>query len=269
VDDYGQLAFDGELRAELERTRELLRRLETENQSLREQLVARDAPSPAPREEIQAAPSPTSPQAKIALFRALFRGRSDVYARRWEAPDGRHGYSPVLQAGIRRVRGQPIEPAQCLPLTDEAVRGHLEGASVLGVYPLQLDETTAFLAIDFDKASWRDDVRAVSTSCDILGIPHAVERSRSGNGAHLWVFFDRLIPAALARNLGCIILTAAIDRRSQIPFASYDRLFPSQDTLPKGGFGNLIALPLQGLSRRLHYNTVFLTLPLDQPYGDQ
>jgi len=84
----------------------------------------------------------------------LFRGRDDVYARRWEAPDGRHGYSPVLRAGIRRVRRQPIEPAQCLPLTDEAIRGHLEGAGVLGVYPLQLDETTAFLAIDLDKAAW-------------------------------------------------------------------------------------------------------------------
>ncbi|HUY56954.1 MAG TPA: DEAD/DEAH box helicase family protein [Candidatus Micrarchaeaceae archaeon] len=267
--DHGQLEFDAELRAELERTREVLRRMEIENQSLREQLVARDAPAPSAREEIHAGPSPASPQAKIALFRALFRGRDDVYAQRWEAPDGRHGYSPVLRGGVRRVRGQPIEPAQCLPLTDEAIRGHLEGASVLGVYPLQLDETTAFLAIDLDKAAWRDDVRALSATCEALGVPHAVERSRSGNGAHLWVFFDRLIPAPLARNLGCVILTAAIDRRSQIPFASYDRLFPSQDTLPKGGFGNLIALPLQGLSRRLHKNTVFLTPPLDQPYRDQ
>lgn len=118
--------------------------------------------------------------------------------------------------GVRRVRGQPIEPAQCLPLTDEAIRGHLEGASFLGVYPLQLDETTAFLAIDLDKAAWRDDVRALSATCGALGVPHAVERSRSGNGAHLWVFFDRLIPAPLARNLGCVILTAATDRRSPL-----------------------------------------------------
>ena len=265
----GQLAFDGELRAELERTRERVRRLEIENQSLCAQLVVRDAAAVAPREQIPGVPPPTSPSEKIALFRALFRGRDDVYAKRWEAHDGRHGYSPVLRPEIRRARGRPVELDQCMRLTDEAIRSHLEGAIVLGVYPLHVDATTAFLAIDFDKGAWIDDVRAVSAACDSIGLPHAVERSRSGAGAHVWIFFDRLVPAALARNLGCVILTAAIDRRSQIASSSYDRLFPSQDTLPRGGFGNLIALPLQGVSRRLHENTVFLTPTLAEPHPDQ
>ena len=267
--DDGQLSFDGELRAELERTRDRVRRLEIENQALREQLVVRDAPAAVPREPTAPVPAPSSPSEKVALFRGLFRGRDDVYAQRWEAHDGRHGYSPVLRPGVRRTRGRPVELGQCLPLADEAIRAHPEGASVLGVYPLQLDATTAFLAIDFDKGAWLDDVRAVSASCEGLGLHHAVERSRSGNGAHLWIFFDRLIPSALARNLGCVILTAAIDRRSQIAFASYDRLFPSQDTLPKGGFGNLIALPLQGASRRLQANTVFLAPTLREPHPNQ
>jgi len=101
----------------------------------------------------------------------------------------------------------------CLPLSDQAIRNHLEGGPDLRIYPMQLDETTAFLAIDFDKTGWLDDVRAVAATCDRLGVAHALERSRSGNGAHIWVFFERPIPASVARNLGCALLTGAIDRR--------------------------------------------------------
>jgi hypothetical protein len=107
------------------------------------------------------------------------------------------------------------------------------------------DETCWFLAVDFDKASWKADVSALRDTCYRFDIPLAVERSRSGNGAHSWIFFSEPIPAILARRLGSYILTEALDQRAEIGLDSYDRLFPNQDTLPDGGSGNLIALPLQ------------------------
>jgi hypothetical protein len=223
-----QLHFDSGLQAELDEARQALRRLEEENRRLRDQLEIQDASAEGPQPLIAESVTHLSPEAKIALFRMLFRGRDDVYAQRWEAADGRHGYGPVLRPGVRRIRGQPVTLDDCLPLSDRAIRNHLEGGSVLGIYPMQLDETTAFLAIDFDKTGWSDDVRAVTATCGLLGVSHALERSRSGNGAHIWVFFERPIPASLARNLGSALLTGAIDRRHQISFASYDRLFPSQ-----------------------------------------
>ncbi len=137
------------------------------------------------------------------------------------------------------------------------VHGHLLGRRVVGIYPLLDDETCSLLAIDFDKSTWQADIEAVWRVCDALGIPASVERSRSGRGGHVWIFLDRPVAAATARNLGCTLLTRAIDHRHQIGFASYDRLFPSQDTMPKGGFGNLIALPLQRKARP-EGNTVFL-----------
>jgi len=207
------------------------------------------------------------PDAKIALFRSLFRGRDDVYAERWENRDGRAGYSPVLRPGVRRVRGEPPPDGACMPLDDGIIRAHLQGRTTLGVYPLLRDETTWFLALDFDKSTWRDDVRVARDTCHALGIPVAVECSRSGNGAHLWVFFAEPVSAALARTLGCVVLTQTMDRRPDMGFDSYDRLFPSQDTMPKGGFGNLIALPLQGASKRSD-KTVFLGADL-RPYRDQ
>ena len=209
-----------------------------------------------------------SPDAdKIALFRRLFRGRDDAYAQRWEARDGRSGYSPALRSGARRERGQRPDPHLLLPLDDEMLQSHLLGRRVIGIYPLLDDETCWLLAIDFDKSSWQADVAAVWQACDALGVPAAVERSRSGRGAHIWIFFERPVAAATARNLGCALLTKAIDHRHQIGLASYDRLFPSQDTMPKGGFGNLIALPLQRLARR-DGNTVFLDRDF-QPFPDQ
>jgi hypothetical protein len=212
--------------------------------------------------------SAASPAAvKLALFQRLFRGRDDVYAIRWESRDGRSGYSPALRPGAPRGRGVKHEADDYLPLTPAAVRTHLTGTSTLGIYPLQQDESCWLLAIDFDKAGWQEDVVATLDACEALGIPAALERSRSGQGAHLWVFFTEPVPASLARNLGSAVLTEALDRRYQIGLDSYDRLFPSQDTLPAGGFGNLIALPLQGLSRRAG-NTVFVDRHL-MPYPDQ
>lgn len=233
-------------------------RLEAENRELRERLQ-REHPD---TDQLVVSPSPRAADdltrtEKIALFRSLFRGRDDVYALRWDAADGRKGYAPALRPGVWRKKGDPADPVDYLSLGDDAVKAHLEGRLTLGVYPLLRDESTWFLAIDFDKSGWSDDVLAVVHSCHSLGVPAAIERSRSGEGAHLWIFFRQPLPAVMARTLGCVILTHAMDNRHQIRFTSYDRMFPNQDTLPKGGLGNLIALPLQGRVRAMG-NTVFL-----------
>ena len=113
------------------------------------------------------------------------------------------------------------------------------------VYPLLLDETSYLLAADVDKATWRENALAFAHACRVRSLPAALERSRSGQGAHVWIFFEEAIPATLARRLGAHVLTEAMESRPGLGFDSYDRLFPNQDTLPQGGFGNLIALPLQ------------------------
>jgi superfamily II DNA or RNA helicase/very-short-patch-repair endonuclease len=210
-------------------------------------------------------------EAKIALFRSLFRGREDVYARRFESrKTGKSGYSPACaNEWVRGVCEKPrVKCAECphrrfLPVTDEVLRWHLSGHDdegrdfVMGVYPLLADETCFFLAADFDKSHWREDAAAVRETCRSLNLPAVLERSRSGNGGHLWWFFAEALPAALARRLGSHLLTETMERRPDIGLDSYDRFFPNQDTLPHGGFGNLIALPLQKGPRELG-NSVFL-----------
>jgi hypothetical protein len=201
----------------------------------------------------------SNPEAKIALFRSLFRGREEVYPRRFESrTTGRSGYQPACaNEWVRGICDKPrIKCSDCphqrwLPVTDEVVRWHLSGEDdrgqsfVMGVYPMLVDETCWFLAADFDRADWQQDALAFLETCNSLGIPSVLERSRSGHGGHVWIFFEEAIPATLARKLGAHLLTETMERRPEIGFASYDRFFPNQDTLPKGGFGNLIALPLQ------------------------
>ena len=213
----------------------------------------------------------SSPADKIALFRSLFRGREEVYPRRFESrKTGRSGYQPACgNEWVRGVCDKPrIKCSECsnrrfLPVTDEVVRWHLSGCDdqgggfVMGLYPMLRDETCHFLAVDFDRDTWREDAEAFMGTCRRLDVPAALERSRSGNGGHLWLFFDEAIPAALARKLGSYLLTETMERRPDLGLRSYDRLFPNQDTLPKGGFGNLIALPLQRLARD-RGNSVFL-----------
>ena len=138
---------------------------------------------------------------------------------------------------------------------------------VAGVYPLLPDETCFFLAVDFDKAGWQEDVAAFLETCRRLTLPAAIERSRSGRGAHVWFFFEEAIPAALARRFGSHLLTETMETRPDIGLDSYDRLFPSQDTLPQGGFGSLIALPLQKGPRKQD-NSVFLNEEF-VPWPDQ
>ena len=137
----------------------------------------------------------------------------------------------------------------------------------MGVYPMLLDETCFFLAADFDKAAWQDDAGAFLETCRQKNLPAALERSRSGHGGHIWLFFDEAIPASLARKLGAHLLTETMERRPDIGLDSYDRFFPNQDTLPPGGFGNLIALPLQKRPRESG-NSVFMDERF-APYPDQ
>ena len=219
--------------------------------------------------------------AKIALFRSLFRSREDVYAVRFESrKTGRAGYSPACgNEWIRGVCEKPrIRCADCphrrfLPITDEVVRWHLSGQDdggrdfVMGVYPMLLDETCFFLAADFDKAAWEDDARTFLETCRQMNLPVALERSRSGKGGHIWFFFDEAIPAVLARRLGAHVLTQTMEHRPDIGLDSYDRFFPNQDTLPQGGFGSLIALPLQKRPREFG-NSVFLDERFS-PFSDQ
>ena len=223
----------------------------------------------------------SSSQAKIALFRSLFRGRDDVYPRRFESrKTGKSGYAPACaNEWVRGMCEKPrIKCAECphrrfLPVTDEIIRWHLSGndadgqAFVAGVYPLLQDETCYFLAVDFDKAGWHEDATAFLAACRRLNLSAALERSRSGRGAHVWFFFEEAIPAALARRLGAHLLTEAMEGHPDIGLDSYDHLFPNQDTMPQGGFGNLIALPLQK-GPRDQGNSVFLDDQL-LPWADQ
>lgn len=216
----------------------------------------------------------SDPNRKIDFFISLFKGREDVHAKRWESQKGNSGYSPVcLNEWVSgKCRKPKIKCSKCLnrsysPLSRVAIDSHLRGKAVLGVYPLCQDETCSFLALDFDKEEWKKDVSAFRHVCQELNIPIAVERSRSGNGCHAWFFFDEKIPATVARKFGTALLTHAMNQRHEITFSSYDRLFPNQDTLPKGGLGNLIALPLQ-MGPRKHGNSVFVDENFI-PYPDQ
>ena len=218
--------------------------------------------------------SPISPDQKVALFRRLFRGRTDVYALRWENKAGKSGYAPACSNEWKPgVCEKPrIKCADCLhrrlvPLTDHTIREHLIGRITVGIYPLLQDDTCHFLAADFDESDWREDAQAFLHSCRELAVPVLLEISRSGNGAHAWIPFSTAIPARDARHLGAAIISHTCSRTRQLRLTSYDRLFPSQDSMPKGGFGNLIALPLQK-ERRDRGFTVFVDEWL-QPVPDQ
>jgi superfamily II DNA or RNA helicase len=152
-------------------------------------------------------------------------------------------------------------------VTDQLILDHLQGRHVMGVYPLLQDETCWFLAVDFDKSSWQQDVAAFAETCRSTGVPVAIERSRSGNGAHAWFFFAAPVSANVARRMGCHLLTETMTHRHELSMGSYDRLFPNQDTMPRGGFGNLIALPLQ-YEPRQQGNSIFINEQFE-PVADQ
>lgn len=280
-----------------------LTRLRTENARLIALLESHGIDWRLPAER-SASPGETdlsklSTSEKVALFRRLFRGRQDVFPIRWESKtSARSGYSPACandkfarranlhSEAARRARAMDgpsewradvcekprIKCGDCgsrllIPLSDAVLYDHLTGKHTVGVYPLLEDDTCHFLAIDFDEAEWREDARAFMQSCTDLGVPAALEISRSGNGAHVWVFFAGRVPARDARCLGTAIISHTCSRTRQLKLASYDRLFPNQDTMPKGGFGNLIALPLQKIPRESGCS-VFVDVGL-RPFDDQ
>jgi hypothetical protein len=220
------------------------------------------------------APIPQTPTEKVRLFRSLFRGREDIFPTRFESrKTGKSGYAPACRnkfipgvCELPKVKCGDCPNQAFIPFDGAAVIGHLTGRHVMGVYPLLSDETCWFLAVDFDKSAWIEDVGAFLETCRHAGVPAAVERSRSGNGAHVWFFFSSPVPAEAARKMGCYLITETMSRRHELSMDSYDRLFPSQDTMPRGGFGNLIALPLQHGPRALG-NSVFLDDQL-HPYPD-
>jgi superfamily II DNA or RNA helicase len=223
----------------------------------------------------QSADGDWSPERKLALYASLFRGRDDVFPLRWEnRAKGKTGWAPRCANEWRpTVCGKPrVRCGECpnqafVARTERELLAHLQGRQVMGVYPLLEDDTCWLLAIDLDHRSWRADVAAVREACREFDVVPAVERSRSGDGAHVWFFFTAPVGAAVARRFGLMLLTEAMARSPTLGMASYDRLFPSQDTLAKRGFGNLIALPLQRDARE-HGNTLFLDERLE-PHEDQ
>jgi superfamily II DNA or RNA helicase len=220
-------------------------------------------------------PSSFSPEEKIQLFLARFACRQDVYPRLWEnAKDGRKGYSPVcanewskLVCEKPRIKCSDCMHQAFMPLNETAARDHLTGKSVIGTYAIRQDHTCIFLAADFDEGNWQQDCIAYKQAAERHGVAVSIERSRSGNGGHAWIFFSEPIPAVLARRLGTVLLSEAQSLNPFLRLNSYDRLFPNQDQLAPGGFGNLIALPLQEKARKFG-NSVFVDDKLI-PYEDQ
>jgi superfamily II DNA or RNA helicase len=238
---------------ELDRLRAELVELKAENAKLRG-----ESPSREPTAQPSGADSAVSRSTrdKLALFRSRFVGRTDVYPLRWQNASGRSGYAPACHnEWVAGVCGKPaVKCSACpnsafKPVTDALILEHLQGKVVAGVYPMLPDDTCRFLAVDFDDADWRGDAIAYARTARAAGVPVALEISRSGAGAHAWTFFTTPVMASEARRLGSALLTATCREQRQLQLSSYDRLFPSQDTLPAGGFGNLIALPFQAEPR--------------------
>jgi len=216
-----------------------------------------------------------SSEEKVELFKELFCGRTDVYAKHWiSRKTGKSGYSPVCKnEWVPKVcQRATIRCSECpnrefLPFDESVILKHLNGNLVAGIYPLLDGDTCYFLAVDFDKDGWQDNITVFKQTCSENNVPVAIERSRSGNGAHAWIFFEDKLPAFTARRLGSFLLTETMSKRYQLDMKSYDRLFPNQDTVPKGGLGNLIALPLQKEAGKLG-NSLFVDDNFG-PYADQ
>lgn len=265
-----------------ENLRAQLNQLRQENAQLRAEILQlKSSPHPAQVAEIKSEyPSKNSiieaqedQTWRTRLFLSLFRARDDVYAERWQKKDGTANYSPAKShdwnSHKRSDNGKLICGTNCkvLPLTADVLHHHWNGQKTVGIYPLLRDETCWFLAVDFDDAEWSDDALAFWETCDVQGVPAYLERSRSGTGGHIWIFFDNAVPASQARALGAFLISETKQRRYQLSFSSYDRMFPNQDTMPRGGYGNLIALPLQ-MEPSKAGNSVFVNKNL-QPFDDQ
>ncbi|MCW3817724.1 DEAD/DEAH box helicase [Micromonospora sp. DR5-3] len=271
-DDAPAGPVDAVAASEVDRLRRELERLRAENARLSRLLELRGQDT-TPAAEQLAVPAPglvamASPvQDKLALYADRFRARTDVHAVRWEnRRTGDAGWMPAVAGGWRK--GMDRRAANHLPLTADVLGRHLIGDAFIGLYPLLTDNTCHFLVADFDGPAAMLDALAYSKAARGSGVPAALELSQSGRGAHVWVFFTDKIPAAVARSVGTALIHEAMVLRGSMDLRSYDRLFPNQDVLPEGGFGNLIAAPLQGRRRRDGL-TVFLDLATLEPYEDQ
>lgn len=260
---------------ELTALREQVARLRVENARLMRllELTPEQArlPSPAQTGMFDADPGmvdvSSAPAAKVAFYAALFGARRDAYAVRWQnARSGASGWMPAVRGGWRR--GIPAAQREYLPLTQEVLAAHLSGEVEVGLYPMLERDRCWWVAADFDGPLAMLDALAYLKAARAAGAPVALEMSRSGAGAHAWLFFTSPVSAALARQVASGLLREAIAVRGRMSLSSYDRLFPSQDTLQTGGLGNLIAAPLQGRARR-RGATVFLDLATLEPHEDQ
>ena len=192
---------------------------------------------------------------QVELYKMLFRGRADVYAVRWEK-ENKRGYMPAYKvdwSDYNRHKAQggsfaDYSKKEYKVFDNTAIENHLEGKETIGIYPLMEDNTSYFIAADFDDGNWQESILRLYNICEQYELPASIERSRSGNGGHLWIFFEENISAFLSRGLMFNLLMKAdiISRFEKEP--SFDRIFPNQDTHSGKGLGNLIALPLQGFS---------------------
>ncbi|MAR92578.1 MAG: hypothetical protein CML06_17110 [Pseudomonadales bacterium] len=258
------------LEQELAQIEERLLVLEEERTVLlaRKQAIQNQLNSKKPKE------SQFSLDEKVSLFCSLFKGRTDVFSLRWENKQGRSGYSVACMNEWRqgichkpRIKCSDCSHRVLRSIDNTVIYDHLAGKHTVGLYPLLHGDECWLLAVDFDKTDWQKAATAFNDTCKFYGIDCAVERSRSGNGAHIWIFFSDMVPARDARRLGFTLLDKAMERHAGLSFESYDRLFPNQDIMPEGGFGNLIALPLQNLPRQ-NGNSVFIDGQFN-PYPDQ
>lgn len=212
---------------------------------------------------------------QLELFISLFRGRTDAYAHRWEK-DGRSGYSPAYEFKwdefmAHKRRGgsmKDFENKKLIPLTKKIVKKHLIGQHVIGIYPILPDNISYFIAADFDGESWLQDSRSFLQACEDAGLSAHLECSRSGNGGHVWIFFSEAYPCYKSRQIMLALIRKVFKISEFEKEVSFDRLFPNQDTLTGAGFGNLIALPLQGMSS-VTGNSVFIDPVTSKPLLDQ
>lgn len=211
----------------------------------------------------------------ITFFKSLFQGRQDVYAVRWEK-DGKSGYMPAYKVdwsdyNKHKASGGTFKDytkKEYLPLGDEAIQNHLSGKETVGVYALLEDNTSHFIAADFDEENWKESILKLYSTLIKFEIPAYIERSRSGNGGHLWVFFEENLPAEQTRKLIFELLREAtiISHFEKEP--SFDRLFPNQDFHSGKGLGNLIALPLNGKASQ-NGNSMFLNPETFETFTNQ